>query len=653
MKRLLLTSICRPLGPKHGDGPSVGYELLFGQVTRAQGIFSPRAVHHHFSLEYIAANIKSPTVVLQYPSKKELIRELKKGYDYVGLSFILSTFHRMKEIVALIREHSPKSKIILGGYGTVLGEEYLKPYGDHICRGEGVEFMRNLLGEEHQPGPYQHPLIVSKLKVFGQRAGNTGMIFAGLGCPNGCDFCCTSHFFKRQHVKLLPTGRDIYNVVERYLDMDPHMSFTVIDEDFLLDKQRAMEFHDLVVKSGRPLSIFAFASIKALSQYKIEELLEMGIDGVWIGYEGTRSGYEKRAGRSAEEVFRELREHGVTILASMIVGFDYQDEATVASELDGLLAMKPSFTQFLIYGPTPGTPYWERVVREGRLREDLAADPELYCRNASGFTSMVKHPKLSAAQIEKVQRRCFAEDYRRLGPSIYRTVEAWLNGYLKLKDSANPMLAKKAAVFARDIRKAYPIFKAGLVFGPNRNVRRWIAELERRVHAVVGAPTAGERLTAWAGVGAAAWTQLQLKLDLFQHPELKRTAYRQPGFFWASQQVWGSLAARFKARNCRMQVEFLHARHEVWLKIEGKLSGSEAERMWRDLGQSLERCRCQVILDFKRCRWDEKSLSPEFRAKLAEYRDRVRVVLPKLQHAHPELLILAKMFHEYKGGFGL
>jgi hypothetical protein len=641
------------LGPRHGDGPSVGYELLFGQVTRAQGSFSPRAVHHHFSLEYIAANIQAPTVVLQYPSQGELIRELKKGYDYVGVSFILSTFHRMKEIVALIREHSPKSRIVLGGYGTVLGEEYLKPYGEHICRGEGVEFFRGLLGEEHKPGPYHHPLIVSKLKVFGRPAGNTGMIFAGLGCPNGCDFCCTSHFFKRQHVKLLPAGRDIYNVVERYLDMDPHMSFTVIDEDFLLDKQRAMEFRDLVIKSGRPLSVFAFASIKALSQYKIEELLEMGIDGVWIGYEGTRSGYDKRAGRSAEEVFAELRAHGITILASMIVGFDYQDESTVAAELDGLLAMKPALTQFLIYGPTPGTPYWDRVIQEGRLRADLAADPELYCRNASGFTAMVRHPKLSAAQIEKVQRRCFAEDYRRLGPSIYRTVDAWLNGYLKLKDSPNPMLAKKAEVFARDIRKAYPIFRAGRVLGPNRNIRRWIGELEGRIHAALGAPTLGERLMSWAAVGAAAWTQLELKLDLFQHPKLKRTAYRQPGLFWASQQVWEAMAARFKARQFRMQVEFLHARREVWLKLEGRLSGSEAELMWRDLGQSLERCRSQVILDFKRCRWEGASLSPEFRAKLAEYRDRVRVVMPKLQHAHPELLILAKMFHEYKGGFGL
>ena len=65
MKKILFTSICRPIGPDYGDAPSVGYELLYGQVTRAQGLFSPRALHLHFSMEYIAENLETPAVVLQ------------------------------------------------------------------------------------------------------------------------------------------------------------------------------------------------------------------------------------------------------------------------------------------------------------------------------------------------------------------------------------------------------------------------------------------------------------------------------------------------------------------------------------------------------------------------------------------------------------
>ena len=240
MKKILLTTVCRPLGPKHGDGPSVGYELLFGQVTRAQGIFSPRATHLHFGLDYIAHNIDTPTTVLHFPSKKELIMELRKGYDYVGISFILATFHRMKEVSALVRRYAPRAKIILGGYGTVIKDEELKLYGDHVCRGEGVAYMRELLGEPPKSMPYDHPSIVSRLRFFSLPVSNTGMVFAGLGCPNGCDFCCTSHFFGRKHIKLLPTGADIYKVVSQYLEKDPDMQFTILDEDFLLDKRRAM-----------------------------------------------------------------------------------------------------------------------------------------------------------------------------------------------------------------------------------------------------------------------------------------------------------------------------------------------------------------------------------------------------------------------------
>src|SRR3990167_3232626 len=92
-QKLLLTSVCRPMGPEYGDSTSVGYELLHGQVTRAQGMFSPRSVIHHFSLEYVAHNLDTPTVVLQYPSEKEFIRELRKGYNFVGVAFVLSTFH--------------------------------------------------------------------------------------------------------------------------------------------------------------------------------------------------------------------------------------------------------------------------------------------------------------------------------------------------------------------------------------------------------------------------------------------------------------------------------------------------------------------------------------------------------------------------------
>ncbi|MEE9231575.1 MAG: hypothetical protein V3U86_12805 [Acidobacteriota bacterium] len=639
--KVLLTSICRPLGERYGDAPSVGYELLFGQVTRAQGLFSPRANHVHFSLEYIAENLEAPTTVLQYPSSKELIRELKRGYDYVGVSFILATFHRMKEVIAIIRQHSPASKIVLGGYGTVLSDDELGRYCDHICREEGVGFMRRLLGEPQSPMPYGHPMIVSRLRVFGREASRTGMVFAGLGCPNGCDFCCTSYFFKRKHIRLLPTGRDIYRVIERYLEIEPGMPIVVLDEDFLLNKKRALELRDCVQEGGRPLSLFVFASVRAISQYTMAQILEMGIDGFWIGYEGTRSGFAKQSGRPVDELFRDCREHGISILASMIVGFPYQTPEIIEEELAGLLALKPDFTQFLIYGPTPGTPFFDRIMREGLLHRELNDDRELYYRRCTGFVSMVMHPTMCPEAIEVAQNRCFTEDFCRLGPSIYRSIETSLLGYLKLKDSPNPLLCRKAQRFASEIRKSYPAFLAGRVFGPSTTVRRAIAALQVRIHRIFGQPTWTERLLSVAAVGMAAWTGLTLKLGLFQHPRLIRHTFRMPQESRPTR-AWQGLR-RLAPSTHHVEVE-LRPESTVWVQVRGRLGLAGAKKLAADLCTALRRTEDRLILDLRLLIQAEPKAAESFAEGLERYQDRIRVVMPSTG----EMAALATLFALYR-----
>jgi radical SAM superfamily enzyme YgiQ (UPF0313 family) len=635
------------MGPQYGDAPSVGYELLYRQVTRAQGIFSPRTVNVFFGLDYIAENLDAPTVVLQYPSKREFIKELKKGYDYVGISFIMALMHKMKEMVALIRKYAPNSKIVLGGYGTVLKDDVLKPYADFICREEGVAYFRRLLGEPEIPMPYKHPLIVSWLKVFGWKVSGTGKIFAGLGCPNGCDFCCTSHFFSRKHIKLLPTGRDIYNVVERYHDLDPSLVFLIIDEDFLLNKKRAMEFRECVLAGGKRLSIFAFSSIKAISQYKVEEILEMGIDGFWIGYEGTRSGYAKQQGRPVDEILTEFREHGITVLASMIIGFDYQTPEIVAQELDGLMKLKPALGQYLIYGPVPGTPFHERVIKENLLHDIYTTDKDLFYRRADGFQTMMKHPTLSPKQIEDIQTWCFEQDFQRLGPSIYRTLETRFLGYLKLKDSPNPVLRQKADYFANELRFAYPVFLAGRLLGPNKTIRKWIGDLEQRIHAELGQPAFAQKLKSVMAVGAALWTGLTLKLDLFQHPKLQRTTYRLPEKSWSAFDLWEEFQKKHPIPNFSVKVELQHARQQVWMRLEGALSRKDAEGLGQRIRDSLARSKSRLVLDLNKLHWHKTEDLRPFCEKLSAYRSRIRVVLPKLSAAHPELLLIASMFHHY------
>jgi hypothetical protein len=135
-------------------------ELFHNQVTREQGVFPYRFNHHSFGLYMMAENIDIPATVLDFPSLGEFKRELRKGYDYVGISFIVPNVEKAKKMAEIVREQSPGTKIILGGHGvSIPGIEQLVLH-DHICRGDGVAFLRQLFGEAVDR-PLRHPLLHS------------------------------------------------------------------------------------------------------------------------------------------------------------------------------------------------------------------------------------------------------------------------------------------------------------------------------------------------------------------------------------------------------------------------------------------------------------------------------------------------------------
>jgi anti-anti-sigma regulatory factor len=402
-----------------------------------------------------------------------------------------------------------------------------------------------------------------------------------------------------------------------------------------------MEFRECVKEGGRALSIFAFASVKAISQYTVEEILEMGIDGLWIGYEGTRSGYAKQQGRPVDELFRDLREHGISVLSSMIVGLPYQTPEVIDEELSGLLALRPTLAQFMIYGPIPGTPFFDEVTRKGLLDDAMAADPERYWKSSTGFRSMVKHPVMSGREIEAAQERCFSEDFRRLGPSIYRSLETWLLGHEKLKGSENPSLREKAARFALEVRKAYPIFLAGRTLAPGRDMRRWIGELQARIHAAFGPPTVAERVASVAGLAMAAWTGLALKLGLFQHPSLIRHTFRMPEESLPAK-VWRRLTSRLPEGHS-VEVE-LRPEATVWVRVAGRLNAAGAEELAAGLRDGLRKRKERLVLDFESLVHSEHAVLDQLAERLRSYQGRIRVVVPPAR----EFAAIAAVFAIYR-----
>jgi hypothetical protein len=77
------------------------------------------------------------------------------------------------------------------------------------------------------------------------------------------------------------------------------------------------------------------------------------------------------------------------------------------------------------------------------------------------------------------------------------------------------------------------------------------------------------------------------------------------------------------------------------------LSGADARGLGQRLRESLAQSRAKLVLDLQKLQWDKIEDLQGLRDTLAAYRSRIRLVLPKLSAAHPELLLLAGMFQTY------
>ena len=101
MTKLLLTCVVKPYGVQDEYGDALcTMELLNNQITREQGIHSPRSNNLSFGLYLLAENIEAPTTVLDFPSWKDFTREIDTGdYSHVGITFIAPNVLKTRRMV--------------------------------------------------------------------------------------------------------------------------------------------------------------------------------------------------------------------------------------------------------------------------------------------------------------------------------------------------------------------------------------------------------------------------------------------------------------------------------------------------------------------------------------------------------------------------
>lgn len=515
--KVLLTNVFRPysaeLSKYNKEGDEEWLDYLSSRLTREPGPFTLSAYLSGTALTLMAANLDAEVTVLVHPSLEEFTRELERIQpDVVGISFLIKGLGKVFPMVAAARKHAPRSTVVIGGFGTMLQD--LSDVGaDHVCKGEGLSFVRNLIGQDPND-PVQQPLVTGDvtLKCFRDYPYLPRARYAelthGFGCPHKCEFCTTSAYFGFLHIPFA-VGRAMYDAMVDVHDRTGIDYFYLYEEDLCLYKKSLEEWGGLIRDdTQRTFSWTCFSTVKSLTRWDLEELVSMGFSHVWVGVESVASPFGKSVGRDAQDLFDELHGLGVTTTGSMIFGLDHHTPSNLEQEVDHLVSLYPSTAQMGTLMPADGTQLRRRLEEEGRVRKGSYLDSDLY-------SELIIHPEFQPGELRQAVFDGYERFYRGSGPAIHRMARTWIQGSRRLKASPNAVLRRRAERLAQRARATRPILLETSEYLPTDEVRETVRETLAWIREEVGPPSADEE------------AQARLVRRLFQLEQARAEAFEQ------------------------------------------------------------------------------------------------------------------------------
>ncbi|MEI6210644.1 MAG: B12-binding domain-containing radical SAM protein [bacterium] len=521
--KLLLTTAIYPF-PRLPQ-QEAATDVMGQRFTRGNDLFTMVSHTHPGALHLLAQNLEVASVVLEYPRWRHFCREVRRGYEVIGISaypFHLDSVFRM---CRQIRATSPATRILVGSYAAqglrALGG--LEKYGaliDDLVDEEGVAYLRRLFGEDpHKPVSQRFfPKNGASLRYLEQYPrGNTVLLYSGLGCPGGCDFCSTSALYKRQRIELL-SPKDVVEHVQHYLRREPGRirQFYLIDEDYFRYPDYLLEMRRFMAQAPHVLAqadFVVFGSVDHIAAFAQKHgwdaIAEAGIGVIFIGVESQMAGghgYSKRKRAEAREVFARLHHVGIRTIGAWIAGFPFQNRMSLREDLDYFISCCPTYQQLSIFSAFPGTPLYAARQKEGAGPPCRFADHHFWNPSST-------HPDFSNQELLDITEHGYTLGYQTWGACLLRNLEVHLNGMAHCRQAPAAALSQHALqLHTENAHKLYTQLRAMAWFAPNPEVRRKTAALSQRCRDLLGAPSMMQEVRSRLSLALAMSYKLQRRV---------------------------------------------------------------------------------------------------------------------------------------------
>lgn len=333
--------------------------------------------------------------------------------DLIGMTVITGTANRAYALSAHFRARG--ITVVLGGPHVTLLPEEAARHADAVVTGYAEDtwpellrdFAAGSLQERYDQGSdfrLDRPVFPARHLLDARRYLTLDVFEATRSCTHSCEFCVAPSAWGRR-----PYQKPVEHVVED-IRRQGAKKLIFVDLNLISDRAYATALFEALI----PLKVRWFG-LSTLLIAKDRALLNLmarsGCKGLLIGFETiSPTNLQKSKKRfNRPEEYRDavmlLHRYGISVMGCFVFGLDDDTPQVFQRTAEFVVDSSIDLPRFAIATPFPGTPFFARLEREGRI---LTRNWELY----DGQHVVFRPARMSAEQLQVGHEQAWRFAYR-------------------------------------------------------------------------------------------------------------------------------------------------------------------------------------------------------------------------------------------------
>lgn len=235
----------------------------------------------------------------------------------------------------------------------------------------------------------------------------TALIQASRGCSFRCNYCPYVMFGHEVRVR---SPEAVVDEIQHDVFNWGFRSFKFRDPLWGRDRDQVYRLADLIGRLPQPIEFSVESRIEFLPPEVLRVLRRVGLTSVTVGLETPNTETLRRYRRTGipddrqAEFIATCRRLGIRTVAGFMIGFPEDTEESLRAVLDYALRVNPTFANFNIVTPYPGTPFFAEI-------RDRIDDFDFGKYNV--YTPVLRYQHLTREQVENWHATCIRRFYFR------------------------------------------------------------------------------------------------------------------------------------------------------------------------------------------------------------------------------------------------